>query len=75
MKIKIKDLLMLTAILVGVVLLCIFFISQNSSKTLLYGENGGKVPEKTVETAVSTAETKESEGVKDTLAMQDTVSP
>ena len=41
---KNKNILMLTFIAVCIVALCLFFISQNSSKTLLYGENGGSVP-------------------------------
>ncbi len=44
-----KNILMLTFIAVCIVALCLFFISQNSSKTLLYGENGGLVPEATAE--------------------------
>ena len=55
---KIKNILMLTFIAVCVVALCLFFISQNSSKTLLYGENGGLVPETATEsTADDTAQT------------------
>ena len=46
---------MLTFIAVCVVALCLFFISQNSSKTLLYGENGGLVPETATESTADDA--------------------
>ena len=63
---KTKNILMLAFIAVCVVLLCIFFISQNSSKTLLYGENGGLVPETKQEETVGEASEKTTENAPQT---------